>query len=169
MIESTLKPRILPRPQWPIQRSLLFPLGSNYLWKKTLRDPANVNHCIEYWLYIGDKADRDVRAKNLLLEQVVREPASDQLRTKEQLGYIVLSEVSTGPTTYGFRFLIQSEKKAEYLDSRIESFLISFAEKLEKMEETEFENHKCSLIVKRLEKPKYLDQETNRPRTIFTM
>jgi insulysin len=162
MIESTLKPRLLPRNQWPIQRSLLFPPGSNFLWKKTLKDPANVNHCIEYWLYIGDKADREVRAKTLLLDQVVHEPAFDQLRTKEQLGYVVFSGARTGPTTYGFRFIIQSEKKAEYLETRIESFLTGFAETLEKMEETDFENQKRSLIVKRLEKPKYLDQETNR-------
>ncbi|OIW34047.1 UCH-domain-containing protein [Coniochaeta ligniaria NRRL 30616] len=162
MIESTLKPRVLPRNQWPIQRSLLFSPGSNFLWKKTLKDPANVNHCIEYWLYIGDKADRDVRAKTLLLDQVVHEPAFDQLRTKEQLGYVVFSGARTGPTTYGFRFIIQSEKKAEYLETRIESFLTTFAETLEKMEEKDFENHKRSLIVKRLEKPKYLDQETNR-------
>jgi insulysin len=162
MIESTLKPRVLPRNQWPIQRSLLFSPGSNFLWKKTLKDPANVNHCIEYWLYIGDKADREVRAKTLLLDQVVHEPAFDQLRTKEQLGYVVFSGARTGPTTYGFRFIIQSEKKAEYLETRIESFLTTFAETLEKMEEKDFENQKRSLIVKRLEKPKYLDQETNR-------
>lgn len=162
MIESTLMPRVLPRNQWPIQRSLLFSPGSNFLWRKTLKDPANVNHCIEYWLYIGDKADRQVRAKTLLLDQVVHEPAFDQLRTKEQLGYVVFSGARTGPTTYGFRFIIQSEKKAEYLESRIEAFLTTFAETLEKMEEKDFENQKRSLIVKRLEKPKYLDQETNR-------
>ena len=162
MIESTLKPRALPRTQWPIQRSLLFPPASNYLWRKTLKDPENVNHCIEYWLYIGDKSDRNVRAKTLLLDQVLHEPAFDQLRTKEQLGYVVFSGVRAGSTTYGFRFIIQSEKTAEYLDCRIESFLISFAETLDKMEESDFENQKRSLIVKRLEKPKYLDQETNR-------
>jgi insulysin len=162
MIESTFKPRVLPRPQWPIQRSLIFPAGSNYLWKKTLSDPANVNHCIEYWLYIGDKADRDVRAKTLLLDQVVHEPAFDQLRTKEQLGYVVYSGTRAGATTYGFRFIIQSEKTAPYLETRIEAFLGGFLEYLEKMSDTDFENHKRSLIVKRLEKPKYMDQETSR-------
>lgn len=39
-------------------------MASDYLWKR----PENVNHCIEDWLYIGDKADRDVRAKTRLLE-----------------------------------------------------------------------------------------------------
>lgn len=162
LVESTLKPRVLPRTQWPLQRSLLFPPGSNYVWKKTLKDPKNVNHCMEYWLYIGDKADREIRAQTLLLDQVLHEPAFDQLRTKEQLGYVVFSGVRTGATTYGFRFLIQSEKTSEYLETRIDSFLTGFRETLEKMEDTAFETHKRSLIAKRLEKPKYLDQETNK-------
>ncbi|KAK3333198.1 Metalloenzyme, LuxS/M16 peptidase-like protein [Cercophora scortea] len=162
MIESTLKPRVLPKVQWPIQRSLIFPPGSNYVWKKTLKDPANVNHCIEYWLYIGDKADHQIRAKTMLLDQIIHEPCFDQLRTKEQLGYIVYSGVRAGATTYGFRFIIQSEKTASYLETRIEAFLESMTKILETMSDTDFENNKRSLIVKRLEKPKHLDQETGR-------
>ncbi|KAI1157246.1 Metalloenzyme, LuxS/M16 peptidase-like protein, partial [Nemania serpens] len=58
MIASTLQPRVLPKEEWPIIRSLVFPPGSNYLFQKTLKDPANVNHCLEYYLYIGDRGDR---------------------------------------------------------------------------------------------------------------
>lgn len=162
MVESTLKPRILPKEQWPIRRSLIFPPGSNYIWKKTLKDEANVNHCIEYWLYVGDKSDRLIRAKTLLLDQITHEPCFDQLRTKEQLGYIVYSGVRASSTTYGFRFIIQSEKTAPYLETRIELFLETLAKTIETMNDTDFENNKRSLIVKRLEKPKYLDQETGR-------
>ncbi len=161
-IESTLRPRVLPREQWPIRRSLIFQPGSNFVWKKKLQDAANVNHCIEYWLYMGEKSDRVIRAKTLLLDQITHEPCFDQLRTKEQLGYIVLSGVRASSTTYGFRFIIQSEKTAPYLETRIELFLEILGKKIEAMTETEFENHKRSLIVKRLEKPKFLDQETNR-------
>lgn len=162
MIEKTLKPRVLPREQWPIRRSLIFPPGSNYVWKKTLKDAANVNHCIEYWLYVGERADRALRAKTMLLDQITHEPCFDQLRTKEQLGYIVYSGARPSTTTYGFHFIIQSEKTAPYLETRIEVFLESLFKIIEDMSETDFENNKRSLIVKRLEKPKYLDQETGR-------
>jgi insulysin len=162
MIESILKPRHLPKDEWPIMRSLDFPPGSNYVYKKTLKDPANVNHCIEYYLHIGDKGDRAIRAKTQLLDQILHEPAFDQLRTKEQLGYIVFSGFRGGATTYGFRFIIQSERKSEYLESRIDSFLQTQAKAIREMTDESFESHKRSVINKRLEKLKNLDQETGR-------
>lgn len=162
MIESILKPRVLPKEEWPIMRSLDFPPGSNYLYKKTLKDPANINHCLEYYLHIGNKGDRSVRAKTQLLDQIIHEPAFDQLRTKEQLGYIVFSGLRGSATTYGFRFIIQSERKSEYLESRIDSFLQAQATAIREMSEESLESHKRSVIVKRLEKLKNLDQETGR-------
>lgn len=162
LIESLLKPRPLPQTQWPIARQLIFPPGSNFVFQKTLKDPANVNHCIEYLLYIGDKSIRPVRAKTLLLDQMTHEPAFDQLRTKEQLGYVVFTGARPTSTTIGFRFIIQSEKTPQYLESRIDNFLCSWAETLEQMSDAEFEGHKRSLITKRLEKLKNLDQESGR-------
>ena len=162
LIENILKPRALPQTQWPISRSLIYPAGGNYIYHKTLKDPANVNHCIEYLLFIGDKSIRPLRARTLLLDQMTQEPAFDQLRTKEQLGYVVFSGARTTPTTIGYRFIIQSEKAPEYLNSRIDSFLVGFLDTLEKMSESEFESHKRSLITKRLEKLKNLDQESGR-------
>ncbi|KAJ9137301.1 A-pheromone processing metallopeptidase Ste23, partial [Pleurostoma richardsiae] len=84
------------------------------------------------------------------------------LRTKEQLGYVVFSGVRSGSTTYGFRFLIQSEKTCQYLESRIEGFLSGYADTLENISDADFESHKRSLVIKRLEKLKNLDQESGR-------
>lgn len=162
MMEKTLKTRPLPKSQWRISRSFLFPPGSNFVYKKTLGDPANVNHCIEYFLYVGEKHEHLLRPKIQLLDQLLHEPAFDQLRTKEQLGYIVFSGLKSSATTLGFRFLIQSEKTAQYLEARIESFLQNYAETLKNMSDSEFESHKRSLQIKLLEKMKNLDQETNR-------
>lgn len=162
LTESILKPRILPQTQWPIGRSLVLPPGANFVYHKTLKDPANVNHCIEYVLSIGDKAVRPQRAKALLLDQMTHEPAFDQLRTKEQLGYVVFSGCTTTTTTIAYRFIIQSEKTPQYLEERIDSFLVRFAATLKQMSDSEFEGHKRSLITKRLEKLKNLDQESNR-------
>lgn len=162
LLSNTLSPRTLPQAHWPIRRNLIFPPGAKFVYHKTLNDPANVNHCIEYLLHIGDKADRVLRAKLLLLAQMTDEPAFDQLRTKEQLGYVVFSGSRMGATTMQYRVIIQSERTPEYLQSRIESFLTGFRKIFEGMSEADFEGHKRSLITKRLEKMKNLDQESSR-------
>jgi insulysin len=162
LVESVLKPKMLPPSQWPIRRSLVFPPGSNLLYERTLTDPANINHCIEYILYTGNNQDRSPRAKTLLISQMVDEPCFDQLRTKEQLGYVVFSGPSIANTWIGFRVLIQSEKSPDYLEGRIDAFLASVKEHIIEMDEEKFDKHKSSLINKRLERLKNLNQETNR-------
>ncbi|SCO54130.1 related to insulysin precursor (metalloendopeptidase) [Fusarium fujikuroi] len=162
MVESILKPRDSPKAQWPILRSLVLTNGFNFVFRKTLKDPTNVSHGVETWFYVGSREDRDIRTKTLFSDQMLHEPAFDQLRTKKQLGYIVFSGPLAFSTTYGFRFIIQSEMTPDFLDSRIEASLMRYADTLEKMGETEFEGHKRSLIVRRLEKLRNLDQESTR-------
>ncbi|KAL8640102.1 MAG: hypothetical protein Q9228_002938 [Teloschistes exilis] len=162
LVESTLKPRVLPKSQWQIRRNLLLSPGSDYTYVRTLRDPANVNQCIEYYLYVGSLSDHILRAKLLLLGQMTEEIGFDQLRTKEQLGYIVFTGAKFAATVMGYRVIIQSERSAEYLESRVNAFLALFATKLESMSQEDFESHKKSLINKRLEKVKNLDQESER-------
>jgi insulysin len=162
LVETTLNPRLLPRTQWPVSRNLIFPPGANSVYHKNLADPKNVNHCIEYLLTVGDISDRPLLAKTQLLDQMTHEPAFNQLRTKEQLGYIIISGMRGTSTTVGFKFIIQSERNCKYLEARIESFLASYRKTLGNMSEVEFEKHKMSLINSRLEKLNNLDQETNR-------
>ncbi|XWW97607.1 hypothetical protein V2A60_005592 [Cordyceps javanica] len=162
LLASSFRSRILPPNQWPIIRSLIIPPGSNMVYRKTLKDPANVNHCIETIFYFGDRGDRRTRARALLIDQMIHEPAFDQLRSQEQLGYIVFAGMRNFATTCGIRFLIQSEREPEYLDRRVEAFLIQFGLVLDKMPDSEFESHKRSLINKRLEKLRNLDQESSR-------
>ncbi|KAK4230885.1 UCH-domain-containing protein [Podospora fimiseda] len=162
LASSVLKPRVFPPQQWKIRRGLIFPPGSNYIWRKTLKDPANVNHCIQYYLYTGEKADRVLKARRQLLVQIMTEPCFNQLRTKEQLGYVVFCGPWSSVTTTGIYFTIQSEKTAPYLETRIETFLDSVPEILKEMNNDDFEKHKRSLIDKILEKPKQLEQETSK-------
>ncbi len=162
LIESTLRPRPLPQTLWQVRRNLLLPRGSDFTYKRTLGDPANVNNCIEYYVCVGEVVDRVLRAKLLLLGQLTDEPGFDQLRTKEQLGYIVWTGPKLSLPTMGYRVIIQSERSTEYLEERINAFLASISKLLENMPTEEFEGHKESLINKRLEKIKNLDQEGDR-------
>ena len=161
-IEKILGGRPLPPSQWYLRRNMTLPPGANYVYPRSLKDPANVNHCIEYYLYIGLFSDDVLRSKLQLFAQLTDEPAFDQLRSKEQLGYVVWSGARYNATTLGYRVIIQSERTAQYLESRIETFLREFGPILEKMPEEEFEGHKRSVVNKRLEKLKNLSSETGR-------
>ncbi|KAK2735024.1 Insulinase (Peptidase M16) [Myotisia sp. PD_48] len=162
LIESTLNPRPLPQSQWHVRRNLIIPPGSNYIYEHTLKDPANVNQCIEYYLFVGSITDPRLRALCLLFSQIASEPAFDQLRTKEQLGYVVFSGTRYGTTTMGHRIIIQSERSTSYLESRIDAFLTQMGGLIREMTEDAFEGHKRSVINKRLEKHKNLGSETSR-------
>jgi insulysin len=162
LAERTLRPKKLPRNQIPIRRNLVWPAGCNFIYEKQLKDPANVNHCIEYSLYAGDRHDNDTRAKLMLVSQMTDEPCFNQLRTIEQLGYVVFSGQSFVDTWAGYRILIQSEKDCRYLEGRIENFLNTFEKTLEEMSEEEYEGHKRATITKRVAKLKNLAQEDMR-------
>ncbi len=162
LAEKCLRARPLPPSHWPVRRSLILPPGSNFTYTRTLKDPLNVNNCIHYVVPVGDYVDQPLRARLLLFAQITDEPAFDQLRTKEQLGYVVFSGMRTTATLIGYRVLIQSEKPAAYLEERIDAFLRQFPASLEEMSDETFEGHKRSLIKTRTEKPKNLGQETSR-------
>ena len=163
LVESILKSRPLPLSQWSVRRSIIIPPGANYIYERQLKDPENINHCIEYYLFAGNAADAVLRAKILLFAQMTNEPAFDQLRSKEQLGYVVWSGPRYSATCAGYRVIIQSERPAAYLESRIEAFLSAFGQTLrDNMTDKEFEGHKRSIINKRLEKLKNLGSETTR-------
>jgi len=162
LVERTIKVKKLPASHLPIRRNFILPPGSNFIFEQQLKDPANVNHCIEYSLYAGHRYDTGVRAKLLLLGQMTDEPCFNQLRTIEQLGYVVFSGPTFNDTWSGYRILIQSEKNCRYLEGRIESFLNTFEETLDKMSDTEFDSHKKAIINKRLAKLKNLSSEDDR-------
>ncbi|KAK8154267.1 a-pheromone processing metallopeptidase Ste23 [Phyllosticta citribraziliensis] len=161
-VEKTLQARPLAPSQWPIRRNIIIPSGSNFVYERVLKDPANVNHCIEYLCAIGENSDRTLRAKALVFGQLVDEPAFDQLRTKEQLGYVVFSGATSHLTAIGFRVLIQSERSPEYLEERIDAFLNGVQKMIEDMPDEEFESYKESVKNTRKEKLRNLSQENSR-------
>lgn len=161
-IVKTLQDRPLPKSQWLVRRNLILPPGSKYVYERMLKDPENINHCVEYYLLIGMVTDDVLRAKLLLFAQMTDEPAFDQLRTKEQLGYVVWSGARYSATTMGYRVIVQSDRNAKYLDSRVDSFLTNYGQTLANMGEAEFEGHKKSVINRRLERVKNLTSETAR-------
>ncbi|XP_039310540.1 insulin-degrading enzyme isoform X2 [Solenopsis invicta] len=91
-----------------------------------------------------------------LLGQIIAEPCFNILRTKEQLGYIVASNVRRMNGAQGLRVLVQSDKHPQYVEKRIDLFIDSMLDYISTMPEEQFEEHKKALATLRLEKPKTL-------------
>jgi insulysin len=156
--ESTLRP--LPKTQWPMARALSFSPGTRFVYQRTLPISVPLDNCIECFLYLGYRFDGPTRAKTFLLDQIIHEPTFHQLRTKEQLGYVVLTRVHDSDTIIGYRIAIQGEGAPGHMEDRIDSFLTGFAEVVEMMEKSELETHKKSAVEKLIKKPKNAKEES---------
>ena len=62
----------------------------------------------------------------------------------------------------GLAFEIQSLKAPTYLEERVDAFVTSYREKLVGLSAEEFGKRKAALVMKLLEKPKNLNEESSR-------
>lgn len=82
------------------------------------------NSCAELYLQCGMQSDK-ANVFIDLVAQILCEPCYNQLRTKEQLGYIVFCASRKANGAQGIRFIVQSAKHPMYVEERIELFLDS--------------------------------------------
>lgn len=122
----------------------------------------DVNSGLTYYCQIGDDTDPVLRATIILFSQIAREPCFNQLRTKEQLGYIVHSSAWPFTGSVGWHVIVQSERDPVYLESRVEAFLVQLRTLLEEMTDEAFEKERKSAIDKQLEQLKNQREEADR-------
>ena len=117
--------------------------------------------CIEIYFQCGPRSTKtDLYLK--MLSQILSEPAFDQLRTKEQLGYVVWCGMRRKASVQGLRVLIMSDKHPSYLDERIELFLETMEKNMEELSEEAYEKHRSAVKANILEKPKKLSSRTSK-------
>merc|ERR1712232_131049 len=95
---------------------------------------ADANSAVIAYRQICSADDVKTATMLALLVQLSSSPAFDQLRTKEQLGYIVfLFDYDIGPSL-SLSVLVQgSTHDAAYLAGRVEAFLKAHSETLQQM------------------------------------
>lgn len=140
------------------------PEGSYTRYELPLVDEKNINSCIEYFIQISPSfKDNKLRVLTDLLSTMIHEPCFNELRTKEQLGYVVFSGTRLTRSSFGLRVLIQSERSTDYLEYRIEEFLEKFGKFVNKeLTEENFLKFKKALKDKKLTKLKNLNEEVSR-------
>lgn len=162
MLEKVLGPRPLSPGEKKAPRSVLLPPSSQTVYSRPVPNIAEVNNAIAYYLHVGDPTDPSLSAKLSLFTQIASEPSFNTLRTQEQLGYTVFCNGVRTSGAMGLRIIVQSERSAVYVETRIEAFLESMKKFIDDLGEEEYSKHQQSLIMKEEEKPKNLGQETRR-------
>lgn len=87
----------------------------------------NDGHCIQA-IVIYLQCFHQTLENNALIDlfnHLVNEPCFNQLRTKEQLGYAVFSQVCRDSGVQGVQIIVQSTYRLDYVNRRIERFLDS--------------------------------------------
>lgn len=102
---------------------------------------------------IRDKTDDDIHINKLklyaigaLFHQIAQNEFFDQLRTKEQLGYVVRCLLRFINNTHFITFEVQSTKATDFLEQRIKTFVHWLLDYIAQMDIDQFETHKQSLI-----------------------
>jgi secreted Zn-dependent insulinase-like peptidase len=113
--------------------------------------------------YQGRDDGLDETAKVMMMRQLLRSEFFHQLRTEQQLGYVVAAVDRQIDRVPGFGFLVQSPSvTVEKLGAAIDEFLIAYEQKLASMPSDEFERHRQALLTGLKEKPKSLSEQSSR-------
>lgn len=125
----------------------------------------NVNHADSAIVSYIQGKDKSItmRARFALFNQILSAPFYQALRTEQQRGYIVFSTPMTLMDVPALGLVIQSPNTAGVeLEAHINQFLSDFDSQVQAMSQSDFEQHKKSLVSRLLEKETRLAQRSNR-------
>ncbi|RHY27562.1 hypothetical protein DYB32_006693 [Aphanomyces invadans] len=104
-----------------------------------------------------------LRATNEVFAQLVREPCFNQLRTQEQLVYIVFSSSHRAHGIEYFRIIVQSDVASPaYVERSIEAFLKLVRRDIAALSHDEFQKNLQAVVDALLDKPKAASEECSR-------
>eukprot|EP00286_Rhodomonas_abbreviata_P006745 CAMPEP_0181324180 /NCGR_PEP_ID=MMETSP1101-20121128/20210_1 /TAXON_ID=46948 /ORGANISM="Rhodomonas abbreviata, Strain Caron Lab Isolate" /LENGTH=1003 /DNA_ID=CAMNT_0023432315 /DNA_START=70 /DNA_END=3081 /DNA_ORIENTATION=+ len=136
--------------------------GVTLLQEQLGPDPDALDSAISVQFQLGESDLRQAVLLELLC-QVMDKEMYGQLRTQEQLGYIVAAVSNTKWQVGALRCIVQSVHPPQYLETRLEVFLAAFGKKLEsELTEEEFAEHIDSLVTKKLEKDRNATKKCER-------
>ncbi|MEH6468610.1 MAG: insulinase family protein [Porticoccus sp.] len=113
--------------------------------------------------YQGRNDSLDETAKIMLLRQLIKSEFFHQLRTEQQLGYVVAAIDQGINRVPGIGLLMQSPTApVSQLEEAVEQFLVDFDGQLQEMPDAEFESHRQAVLISLREQPKSLSEQSSR-------
>lgn len=152
----------LPSYLYPFERVIQLPKGKDVMVQGKEPNLENNNSAIEV-LYQLDLVNEKLFSTILVFESIIETPFYSQLRTQEQIGYLVWSMFRYDHNVCSFALLLQSsEKSPKYILGRCESFIDDFYKTLVEMDEKDIDQHIKSAIEGRLKKDQNLYEQSTR-------
>ena len=149
-IESTkilldsLKSQPLPEEERYEEVVEILPEGKQFRFSREVQDN---NNSLAYAIQIGEK-NPALSAKVSLLASIVESDFYTQMRTNQQLGYLVWSFKQRIEERIFFRLVIQSSTHGPFeLSKRVNNWLASTEKLFSSLSDEEFEHHRQALIV----------------------
>jgi len=149
-METILKPTPMFPSQYPEQRLVKLKKGMTYLHQSLVPNQHDNNSVVwvEYQIGSGIRSDSLLE----LLSHILEVPFYEQIRTKEQLGYLVWSFHHYDCGISHLCFCVQSPQKDPiYLNERIDVFLKEYEKVMENLSDEEFTNQVKAVISSKLE------------------
>ncbi|XP_010457845.1 PREDICTED: nardilysin-like isoform X1 [Camelina sativa] len=141
-----------------------FPVSAKLVRDVSVKNKSETNSVVELYYQIEPEEAQSTRMKAMLdlFNEIIEEPLFNQLRTKEQLGYVVQCAPRLTYRVHGFCFSVQSSKYGPvHLLGRVDNFIKEIEGLLEQLDEESFEDYRSGVIARLLEKDPSLLSETN--------
>ncbi|KFK43001.1 hypothetical protein AALP_AA1G066600 [Arabis alpina] len=164
IFKTSLTVEPLPRKCRHGEQITCFPLSGKLVRDVNVKNKSETNSVVELYYQIEPEETQSTRMKALLdlFHEIIEEPLFNQLRTKEQLGYVVQCGPRLTYRIHGFCFCVQSSKYGPvHLLGRVDNFIKDIEKLLKQLDNESFEDYRSGMIAKLLEKDPSLLSETN--------
>lgn len=161
-VQNTIGYEPLPNAERLDRRVVEVPRGRDIFMRKSHPNQDDNNSAIQVAFPTGPKGDFRTDVLVELVADILNKPAFHELRTVQQLGYIVFEGVFTANYVRGISIIIQSTvADPDDLLRRIDTFLIEFRKDfLENMTEEKLQDYIRSLVANKSEPDKRLSSRS---------
>mmetsp|Transcript_40178 Transcript_40178/g.45725 ORF Transcript_40178/g.45725 Transcript_40178/m.45725 type:complete len:944 (+) Transcript_40178:191-3022(+) len=147
------------------ERVVQLTTSKRYVYRLDSFNPSNTNSVVERIYQMGPLTLLQ-NAHLALMNNILKEPAFNELRTQQQLGYIVHTSINTFGNNHnvkGYLILIQSDSYSpKVLEERIDTFFHETSRDILKLDKETFDQQVAAVCQTLREKPKNLLQESSR-------
>lgn len=132
--------------------------GTSWLLATKHPNPDEVDGAVLLWLQLGQLSLPADAAASIVLGELLDQPFFTQLRTEQQLGYIVQAKASSEREHWFLRFRVQSSKSPTTVSDSIHAFVDSIGKLLASSSRSSFDGIVRSMSAELLEPPKSLQE-----------